>query len=127
MTLNCSYRKDWDICNCPQSVLINCPYEKTKKIPRLEIKFLYDQKHKRIGQIVSVDKKITKVFTKRLKRKNKEQTRHESAGTVDVLIDNASQQQPTAEVEQESLCKENTDDDVFNLSTWHLYINLKIK
>lgn len=58
ITLNCNCQKAIEVCKCPVSIVCSC--EKAKKIPIIELKFLYLQRNHGMGKIGSVDVKETK-------------------------------------------------------------------
>lgn len=64
---SCDCKKVPEICECPLS--ISCQCEKDKKIPVLELKFMYFQRNLGQGKIGNLDKKESKKITKRLQRK----------------------------------------------------------
>uniref|UniRef100_A0A1B6CMK4 Uncharacterized protein n=1 Tax=Clastoptera arizonana TaxID=38151 RepID=A0A1B6CMK4_9HEMI len=64
---SCNCKKVPEICECPIS--ISCKCEKDKKMPVLELKFMYFQRNLGQGKIGNLDKKESKKITKRLQRK----------------------------------------------------------
>lgn len=81
ITLNCNCQKAIEVCKCPVSIVCSC--EKAKKIPIIELKFLYLQRNHGMGKIGSVDVKETKKQTQRYKRKYVEHKKTHS--TIDAL------------------------------------------
>lgn len=67
ITIDCICHKVPEFCECPPSIICNC--EKAKKIPIIELKFLYLQRNFGKGKIGSVDIKETKKITYRNERK----------------------------------------------------------
>jgi hypothetical protein len=67
ITYSCNCKKVPEVCECPLS--ISCRCEKGKKIPVLELKFLYFQRNLGVGKIGNLDRTETKKLTKRLNRK----------------------------------------------------------
>lgn len=64
---SCSCQKVPEVCECPIS--ISCLCEKEKKIPTLELKFVYFQRNLRKGKIGVIDVKETKKIAKKQLRK----------------------------------------------------------
>jgi hypothetical protein len=64
--LSCACEKKLS-CDCPVVQVCNC--EKAKKIPPIELKFVYDQRTTRTMIIGSVDKKVSVILQKREERK----------------------------------------------------------
>lgn len=76
ITLDCNCRKAVDLCECPVSIVCTC--EKSKKVPVIELKFLYLQRKHSLGKIGNVDVKESKKIIQRQKRKNTEYSRCQS-------------------------------------------------
>ena len=53
ITYSCNCKKVPEICECPLS--ISCKCEKDKKIPVLELKFMYFQRNLGLGKIGNLD------------------------------------------------------------------------
>lgn len=60
MTYSCSCQKVPEVCECECPISISCECEKAKKIPTLELKFMYFQRNLGKGKIGGVDVKETK-------------------------------------------------------------------
>lgn len=69
MTYSCSCQKVPEVCDCECPISISCKCNKTKKIPSLELKFMYFQRNFGKGKIGGVDVKETKKIIKRNERK----------------------------------------------------------
>ena len=67
MTVNCTCQKTPDACQC--AILIKCLCEKAKKIPVLELRFMFLQRNYNLGKIGSIDKTVTKKLNVKAERK----------------------------------------------------------
>lgn len=92
MSLNCTCNKAPNICQC--DIIIDCSCEKEKKIPVLELRFMYLQRNYRMGKIGPLDTTVTKKLTLKAQRKDCELNRVLSVRTKDesqkILQDDSS-------------------------------------
>lgn len=134
ITLDCNCQKATEVCECPVSITCTC--EKAKKIPVIELKFMYLQRKHGIGKIGSVDVNETKKITQRLERKVIEHKRTHS--TIDAIAQPSCSKQTDTETclpkEVVSNSSEDTENDIdedFKLpkseikSPWQMRVKLK--
>lgn len=74
--VDCTCKKTPNACEC--AISINCTCDKAKKIPSLELRFIFLQRKCGLGRIGSVDIKVTKKLNQRIKRKIREHQRVQS-------------------------------------------------
>lgn len=70
IVVNCTCKKNPDACDC--EILVNCKCERVKKIPALELRFMFLQRQYGLGKIGSLDLKVTKKLNKSIERKNRD-------------------------------------------------------
>lgn len=87
MTLHCSCEKSFDTCSCLNPILVDCTCPKERKVPPLEIKFLYAQRHLRLGKIGPIDAKESQKLTLRLQRKGRQPKQTSLPGPSSCNID----------------------------------------
>lgn len=122
MTYSCSCQKVPEVCECECPISISCECEKAKKIPTLELKFMYFQRNLGKGKIGGVDVKETKKITKRHERKLTEQKRSQPSCSKSVEMEFSSSEEVDNEMDENY---EESEPEAGTKPPWQMRIKLK--
>lgn len=122
MTYSCSCQKVPEVCECECPISISCECEKAKKIPTLELKFMYFQRNLGKGKIGGVDVKETNKITKRHERKLTEQKRSQPSCSKSVEMEFSSSEEVDNEMDENY---EESEPEAGTKPPWQMRIKLE--